>query len=162
MREVADIRVHGTTGEAPIERFRRDEAQALKPLPDRPPFRQTREVIRRVHADGCIDLDTNRYSVPWRLIGALVTVQVAAGELRVLHGGIEVARHAERCGRRERAIQAAHLIGIVANDHAAMTGSVRPDPGELLRPLADYERAVGGGWRAPSPIASPACWRVSA
>ena len=146
MREVADLRIHGTTGEVPAERFRRDEAHALKPLPGRPPFRQLREVVRRVHADGCIDLDTNRYSVPWRLIGALVTVQVAAGELRVLHGGIEVARHAERRGRRERAIQAAHLIGIVANDHAAAIAATRSDPINLLRPWAEYEQAVGGGW----------------
>jgi transposase len=148
MWEVADTRIHGTTGEAPIARFQRDEARALRPVPGRPPFRQVREVVRRVHADGCIDLDTNRYSVPWRLIGAPVTVQVAAGELRVLHAGVEVARHEERHGRRERAIEAAHLIGIVANDRvAAVVTPLRPDPaGELLRPLADYERAVGGGW----------------
>src|SRR6476620_2552956 len=31
-REVADVRMHGTTGEAPIERFARDEASALRPL----------------------------------------------------------------------------------------------------------------------------------
>jgi transposase len=147
MRQVADIRVHGTTGETPAERFRHAEAQALKQLPGRPPFRQLREVVRRVHADGCIDLDTNRYSVPWRLIGALVTVQAACGELRVLHGGIEVARHAERRGRRERAIEASHLIGIVANDPGTPPVTVdHPGHGELLRPLAEYERAAGGGW----------------
>jgi transposase len=146
LREIADTRVHGTTGEAPIERFRRDELPVLCPLPGRPPFRQLREVIRRVHADGCIDLDANHYSVPWRLIGALVTVQVAAGELRILHAGIEVARHAERLGRRERAIDAAHLIGIVANDLGRTPAPAMVDHGELLRPLADYERAVGGAW----------------
>jgi transposase len=146
MREVADTRVHGTTGEAPIERFRRDELAALKALPGRPPFRQLREVIRRVHADGCIDLDTNHYSVPWRLIGALVTVQVASGELRILHAGVEVARHAERRGRRERTIDAAHLVGIVANDRGRASAPATVGHGELLRPLAEYERAVGGGW----------------
>jgi hypothetical protein len=31
-REVADVRIHGTTGEAPIARFERDEAKALKPI----------------------------------------------------------------------------------------------------------------------------------
>ena len=39
MREVADTRVHGTTGEAPIARFEREERQALRPLLGRPPFR---------------------------------------------------------------------------------------------------------------------------
>ena len=37
--EVADTRVHGTTGEAPIARFEREERQALRPLNGRPPFR---------------------------------------------------------------------------------------------------------------------------
>lgn len=69
-REVADVRIHGTTGEAPLERFTRDEAAALRPLSGRPPFRQIRELTRVVQADGCVELDTNRYSVPWRLIGA--------------------------------------------------------------------------------------------
>src|SRR6516225_11918240 len=51
MREIADRRAHGTTGEPPIERFRRDEASALRPLDGRPPFRQVRELIQRVQAD---------------------------------------------------------------------------------------------------------------
>ena len=41
MREIADPRVHGTTGEPPFERFRRDEAAALRPLDGRPPFRRS-------------------------------------------------------------------------------------------------------------------------
>lgn len=149
MREVADRRIHGTTGEAPIERFDRDEAAALRPLPGRPPFRQFREVIRRVHGDGCIDLDTNHYSVPWRLIGSAVTVRIEAGELLILHAGTEVARHAERRGRRERAVNRAHLAGVIAGelkDAITPTCVHRPAPGELLRPLVEYEQAVGGAW----------------
>jgi len=53
-REVADVRVHGTTGEAPLVRFERDEAKTLRPLNGRPPFRQIRELTRVVHSDGCI------------------------------------------------------------------------------------------------------------
>ncbi len=70
MREVADVRVHGTTGEAPITRFEREEAAALRPLNGRPPFRQLRELSRRVQNDACVDVDTNHYSVPWRLIAS--------------------------------------------------------------------------------------------
>jgi hypothetical protein len=32
MRNVADVRIHGTTGEPPIERFEREERSALRPL----------------------------------------------------------------------------------------------------------------------------------
>ena len=36
MRDVADVRVHGTTGEVPMVRFEREERQALRPLNGRP------------------------------------------------------------------------------------------------------------------------------
>ena len=150
MREVADQRVHGTTGEAPIARFERDEAAALRPLGGRPPFRQVRELTRRVQGDGCVDVDTNHYSVPWRLIGAEVSVVVSGGEVQVLHAGAEVARHAERAGRRERAVDAAHLHGIVLGGAGARRAE-DPVPAilpgaDLLRPLAEYEAVAGGGW----------------
>jgi transposase len=46
-RAVADVRIHGTTGEPPLERFQRAEAMALRPLNGRPPFHWTRELTRR-------------------------------------------------------------------------------------------------------------------
>jgi transposase len=150
MREVADRRVHGTTGEAPIVRFEREERQALRPLGGRPPFRQLRELIRRVQNDGCVDVDTNHYSVPWRLIGAQVRVVVGGDEVRILQSGTEVARHRQRRGRRERAVDAAHLRGIIVGDTDAQRtdgATARLPPGaDLLRPLAEYERVAGGGW----------------
>jgi transposase len=91
MRQVADMRVHGTTGEVPAERFAREEQQALRPLDGRPAFRQMRELTRRVQTDACVDVDTNHYSVPWRLIGAQVSVVVSNGVVRVHHAGAEVA-----------------------------------------------------------------------
>jgi transposase len=146
MREIADRRVHGTTGEPPIERFRRDEASALRPIGGRPPFRQIREVARRVQADGCITLDTNHYSVPWRLIGAEVTVEQTDGLLCILHAGCEVARHPARRGRRERSIDPAHLAGIVVRSGTPQPVPPAPEACALLRPLAEYEGVAGGGW----------------
>ncbi len=54
-REVADQRTHGTTGEAPAERFARDEAGALTPLGDVPPFTTARDLVRRVGPVGSRD-----------------------------------------------------------------------------------------------------------
>jgi hypothetical protein len=45
-RDIADVRVHGATGEAPIERFQRSEVKTLKPIGGMPPFQATRERIR--------------------------------------------------------------------------------------------------------------------
>lgn len=148
-REIADRRVHGTTGEAPIVRFRRNEADALRPLDGRPPFRQVRELVRRVQADCAIELDTNSYSVPWRLIGESVQVVVAAGRVSIRHAGAEVAAHAETCGRRQRVIEPVHFAGVAGGPRPVSPDRLTTPPAtaaELLRPLRDYELLVGGGW----------------
>lgn len=150
MREIADTRVHGTTGEAPAMRFMRDEAAVLRPLAGRPPFRQARELTRRVQNDGCVDIDTNHYSVPWTLIGSAVSVIVSGGEVQVLHAGVQVARHVQRRGRRERVVEMAHLRGIVVGDTGTRLmadGTPMMLPiADLLRPLAEYEQVAGGRW----------------
>lgn len=145
-REIADQRVHGTTGVAPAERFA-EEAMALRPLGGRAPFGQLRDLVRKVQADCAIDLDTNSYSVPWRLIGESVQVVVLGGRVIVRHAGEVVADHALCRGRRQRIVERAHLAGVVgaaAPVRSAPVGIVAPSA--LLRPLAEYEALVGGSW----------------
>jgi transposase len=147
LRTVADVREHGTTGEPPLERFQRAEAAALRPLRGRPPFHWTREWTRQVHADGCVEVDTHHYSVPWRLIGETVTVRIVDEALRVTRGGLDVARHAVSAGRRQRVIEPAHLAGVVgAPAGVSPVEATAPPAPALLRPLAEYEAVAGGGW----------------
>ena len=149
MREIADRRVHGTTGEVPLERFQRDEARALKGLDGRTPFRQVRELVRRVQADCAIEVDGNSYSVPWRLIGESVQVVVSDSQVRIHHVGQEVAVHAETTGRRQRIVDPTHFHGVAGTAlpvGVIMPAATAPPQPALLRPLAEYERAVGGGW----------------
>jgi transposase len=145
-REVADQRMHGTTGVAPAERFAQ-EAGALRPLGARAPFGQLRDLVRKVQADCAIDLDTNSYSVPWRLIGESVQVVVLGGRVIVRHAGEVVADHALCRGRRQRIVERAHLAGVVgaAGPVRSAPADIVPPPA-LLRPLAEYEALVGGGW----------------
>ena len=150
-RDVADVRIHGTTGEAPMARFARAEAQALKPIAGVPPFRTMRELIRRVGSDCTVEIDGNAYSVPWRLIGESVLVSVTDTTVRLHHAGREVAVHAALSGRRQRAINSAHYAGIAGTKRRF---AANPAPGEslyaarssLLRPLGDYESLVGGSF----------------
>jgi hypothetical protein len=72
-----------------------------------------------------------------------VTLRVSAGEVVASRAGAEVARHAERRGRRERAVLAEHLEGIVGLLRRPAAEVAPPD---LLRPLAEYEHLVGGAW----------------
>jgi transposase len=152
-RDIANARVHGTTGEAPMVRFARDEAAALQPLTDRPSFQACRTLERRVRNDCAVEVDGNAYSVPWRLIGERVEVIVAAGEVRVRHGTSEVAVHRLVEGRRQRVIDKAHLAGVAGlGGRPVCAASALPDDPEpqplpvLLRPLADYEALAGGAF----------------
>lgn len=142
-REIADQRIHGTTGVAPTERFA-EEAGALRPLGGKAPFGQLRDLVRKVQADCAIDLDTNSYSVPWRLIGESVQVVVLGGRVVIRHAGKVVADHAVCVGRRQRIVDRTHLIGVVGA--AGPVCSEAPPPPALLRPLAEYEALVGGAW----------------
>ena len=106
-REIADRRRHGTTGEVPLERFAR-EAENLRPCAGRPPFGQLRDLIRTVHPDCAVVVDTNAYSVPRRLIGERVRVVVSGGRMRIHHGPDVVAEHLEHAGRHARVTDRAH------------------------------------------------------
>src|SRR5438128_7598017 len=143
-------RVHGTTGEAPIERFRRAEAGALRSITEVRPFELARELVRKVQADCVIEVDSNAYSVPWRLIGETVRGVIAGDLLRLSHAGREGAVYHRRTGRFERVVDPVHFDGVVGFGSKARLASVpTPEPigaDELLRPLLEYERVVGGRW----------------
>jgi transposase len=145
-REIADKRIHGTTGEMPIERFLRAEAGVLRPTAGVPPFEAARELVRKVGADCAIEVDGNAYSVPWRLIGETVRVVVAGTLLRVSHGGCEIAIHERRVGRFERVTDPAHFEGVAGFRAKVSLAPVPPPEPALLRPLAEYEHLVGGRW----------------
>jgi transposase len=146
-REIADVRIHGTTQEQPIERFQRDEAKAMKDIGGIGPFQATRELTRTVQSDCCVEIDTNHYSVPWRLIGESVRVLVTADTVRVHHAGREVAVHERRTGRRERARETAHFdcVSGIGRGHRARPRDDMP-PASLLRPLTEYEALAGGAF----------------
>lgn len=149
-RQIADLRVHGTTGEAPGLRFARDEAGHLKALPRCGSFMAMRELSRRVAPDCAVEMDTNAYSVPWRLIGERVRVLVTAETVRVTHAGIEVACHLRSAGRRGRIIDPAHFAGVAGAAGRVTTSTDAIDApigvSALLRPLAEYEAVAGGAW----------------
>jgi hypothetical protein len=102
-----------------------------------------------VQADCAVAVDGNSYCVPWRLIGESVQVTVCGGQVRISHAGQEVAVHAKTAGRRQRIVDPTHFHGVAGAARqadgvvAAMTAPPQP---ALLRPLAEYEQAAGGGW----------------
>lgn len=146
MRDVADVRVHGTTGEKPADRFTRDEAHKLRPLRDKPPFIAEREYGRKVHTDATVEVGTNWYTVPWRLIGQRVTVRVRGQALTVHHGEKLVAEHVLAEGRRVRVIDERHWSELRRQPHGATAvDEPAPPAPEFERSLAVYEDAAAAG-----------------
>ena len=158
-RDVADVRVHGTTGEPPLARFLRDEAHRLRPLAERPSFQPMREWVRRVQADCTIELHRNWYSVPWRLLGETVRVVQHGARLTIHHGAAVVAEHEVAAGTRVRRVDPAHLAGISGHALPPMARTAGPTAPRtpnadapalptaaaspsLLRPLAEYAALV--------------------
>jgi transposase len=158
-REVADLRVHGTTGEAPLQRFLREEAQALQPLPEKPSFLAERELVRIVHSDCCVEVEANWYSAPQALIRQRVSVLVRDQQVLIRHGGRIVAEHRrQRPGSRSRQVIDGHWEGLLPQRQqreaerslrdASATGVQEQErrmvrSSELARPLAVYAELIG-------------------
>ena len=138
----ADTRTHGTTHEQPLDRFERDERQALRPLPARPlPVRQQR-LSRRVPTDAFVDVETVRYSVPYRLVRRTVEVLLGDDEVVIFDGAEVVARHRRIREPFTRVVEPAHFAGLMRrHDDAAPSAATLAAHG---RTLDDYAAVIAG------------------
>jgi len=113
MGSAANVRVHATTRERPVDRWEQERSQ-LYPLPS-PEFDTS--LIRSVLAtrQALVAFDANRYSVPHRLAGATLTLQAGPHAVEVYDAqGRKVARHL-RCYEKHRVIEnPAHYEGLLA------------------------------------------------
>lgn len=139
---IADQRCHGTTREAPIVRFERDERAALRALPLRALPQRTQRLRRRVALDAFVDVDTIRYSVPHRLVRDHVDVVVEDQRVRIFHGTDLVATHARSTEPFARVVDVAHYAGLW---RSALDDRQPPGLAVLGRDLADYAAVVDGG-----------------
>ena len=154
-RQIADQRCHGTTGEAPLLRFERQEAAALLPLPERASFLAEWEGQRIVAKDCCVQVEGNWYSAPQELIGQRLTVQIRDQTLLLRHRGRIVAEHRRvPANHRRREVIHGHWQGLLPGEQtrqaedslSAQTPEWMGGEGErravrsscLARPLADY------------------------
>ncbi len=95
---VANVRIHGETGQKPVDMFRK-ENPFLRPLPNMPydigqvkPMRASRQFR--------IAIDANHYSVPAQLAGVRLTVKLYPDRVCMYHDNRLVARHVRSYDRR--------------------------------------------------------------
>jgi hypothetical protein len=152
---VADVRVHGTTHQSPLARFA-DEQPQLLPRAARPGFRLEARFPRIVGEDFLVSLDTNRYSVPFTLIGHTVEAERRDGQVRIHHRGKLVATHAELPGRHGLVVLPEHGPGPALRNARMRRATPASGPASLAadaiaveqRDLTTYDQLlVAGGAR---------------
>jgi transposase len=153
--QVANRRLHGTTGRIVIEHFA-EEQPSLKPL-SAGPFNAVLRLERRISHEGMISVGGNLYSVPDGTRRRPVEVQVTAAEVHILEGGRLVAIHPVLEGRGQRRIAEGHRSlppphnsTTPRHGAAAPSGSPTGATGVMPRSLAIYE-AVGRRLAAAEP-----------
>jgi hypothetical protein len=137
LADVANVRVHATTGARPVDRW---PTERLEPLGEQ---RVDTSVWseRRASRDGFVIYLTNRYSVPWRVSGRVVRVQeTPTSELRFWLGERMVARHDVLTDRGRVAVLPGHLA--LRPPPEASRGHLRllpAAPTVPMRPLSVYQ-----------------------
>jgi transposase len=145
MTTIADQRRHGTTREAPMVRFERDERAALRALPLRALPRREQRLRRRVATDAFVDVDTVRYSVPHRLVRDHVDVVLHEQTVTIFHGPTVVATHARSTEPFARIVDPTHYDGLWRRPIADPETPPAAALALLGRDLAEYAAIVVGG-----------------
>jgi transposase len=110
--QVANVRIHETTHERPIDRFQKERA-LLRPLPGLPfDTDEVVPVVVRPHAR--IVFDGNRYSVPPQFVRRPLTLRANREEVRLLHQGQLVARHVRSYERGQLLVLPEHRLAALS------------------------------------------------
>jgi hypothetical protein len=110
--QVANVRLHESTRERPIDRFERERA-LLRPLPNIP-FDADETVPAIVSPHARVAFDGNRYSTPPQFVRKTLTIRADRDELRLLHEGKVVARHARSYERGALLVLPEHRLAALS------------------------------------------------
>jgi transposase len=123
--QVANVRVHATTRERPVDRLER-ERSLLRPLPTIP-FDTDEVVPAVVSPHARIEFDGNRYSMPPRFVRQTVMIRANRNEIRVLHQGEVVAQHIRCYQRQQLIVLADHQLAALALRHRSRSSALESD-----------------------------------
>jgi len=145
---VANVREHGTTMRIPDLVFDHEEKQYLLKMNPHP--YETDEIIsKEVPPQFHLIFETNQYSVPWTLVGMVVTLRADDESIRVYYGGKQVASHARHYGKHMTLTNPAHQAGLLerksgGDHHAWQVALVKKSGASLDR----YLKLVAAGHRS--------------
>lgn len=108
----ANYREHRATRKIPALHFEREEKAALSPM--NPDKFDTDEVFSRVVPPNyLIHYDTNRYSVPWTLVGMTITVRVSDRRIRIFYNEQFITEHDRSFKKHQKFVKVEHERGLL-------------------------------------------------
>ncbi len=142
---VANAREHRATRKVP-SLLVAEERPHLLPLREPYDTDEVRSVV--VPPTFRVAFDSNRYSVPWRLVGKALTLRADAETVTLWYGTHRVARHARCWGRDQEIVCPAHADGLLAQKPGAQ-GPWQVQAVEQLGPHArQYLGLIRAGTRS--------------
>lgn len=142
---VANQREHRVTRKIPSLHVAEERGHLL-PLREPYDTDEVRSVV--VPPSFRVAFDSNRYSVPWRLVGKTLTLRAEAETVTCWYGTHRVARHARCWGRDREVVCPAHAEGLLAQKPGAQ-GQWQVQAVEALGPHArQYLTLIRAGTRS--------------
>ena len=111
-RDTVNLREHGATKKVPRWVFENEEKAVLEstnPMPYETDEVLTREVCPDFH----FTYETNRYSVPWTLVGNVLTIRVDQNWVKVFYKEKFITRHLRSYLKNQRITKSEHEEGLL-------------------------------------------------
>ena len=102
----ANIRVHGTTGQRPVDLW---PGEQLTPLAAVAPYRFVDPVERTVSWEALVQFQGSRYSVPPVYAGKTVAVMAEGGQVLIRSGDLVIAEHRQAAQAGQCVVDKEHL-----------------------------------------------------
>ena len=106
MNTVANVRIHGTTGNRPMDLL---PFENLVPCISLPVYQIARRATRRVDSESFVHFDRSRYSVPPESVGKTVVVTQCGQRLQIRSNDLVIAEHQVADKPRSCVADAGHI-----------------------------------------------------
>lgn len=134
VQNVANVRVHGTTHERPVDRLLLERASLRRP----PGWNRVQDLLcteLTVGKDGFVRWDYGWYGVPVKYAGSKVTLNCIDGIVEICHKGQRLAVHPRATRRGERRVHPEQWKGIEMGDPRP-----RRNPVAIMLPTVEVEQ----------------------
>jgi len=138
--DVANVRLHRTTREKPVDRWEREKPYLLS-LPQRNYDTFILRTLRSSH-QALVRFDGNAYSVPHKCAYKTLLLQATRDTVRILADGKEIACHRRSYDRGIVVEDPKHFEGILAIKKKAFASRLQKGFLELGKPAEDYLKGL--------------------